>query len=267
VIRYEYYLQLEQQIIVLLTAISDKLSDKSTILITALATIAAAFAGSLSAFALERREKTKRMKADNITAGNRALFTIKRQYERLHNIRSQWIDPVRDHPLRHIIISPCTAIEYADLKFDMSSLTYLLEPQRQKQLQVNLREALSKLFLEEERFQSVVNSANQRSQLHIDKVQPLLAQGGVRLYADALDQMQVGDRTFSLPQDSGRALDAIELILGHALHQTLLQNTMAFIDNIDKSLVSLLQIGDELKTALSELYPKNTNDILSFTPF
>ncbi|MDA8389111.1 MAG: hypothetical protein M0Z58_10695, partial [Nitrospiraceae bacterium] len=107
---------------------------------------------------------------------------------------------------------------------------------------------------------------NQRSQLHAEKVQPLLDQREVRLYAEAPDQMQISSSTFSLPRDSDMVLSTIELILGHALHQTLMQCTVAVIDTVDKSLVSLLQIRDEFKTALSELYPKNTNDILSFTP-
>ncbi len=254
------------------TLIDDDSIISTSTIISACATLFAALLGSFFgpwfAFKLQKQEKEKRIKAENITAGNRALFIIMRQYTRLHNIRKQFVDPVRDHPVRSIIMRPVVpAIESADLKLDMSNLSYFLEPQREKQLQQKLRETLYELFLEEEKFQSVVNSINYRSQLHVEQVQPLLDQSRVRLYADAPDQIQIGELVFSLPQDADKALTSIELILSHALYQTLMQSTNTVIERIDDLLASLLQTRNKLRSAMSDLYPKNTNDILFFTPY
>ncbi len=242
----------------------------SSTIIAAFATLFAAllgsFLGPLFAFKLQRQEKKHRIKADNITAGNHALFILMRQYTRLDNVRKQFIEPVREHPLRFIIMRPTsTVIESDDLKLNMSNLSFFLQPQRNKNLQQKLRETLYELFLEEENFQTVVNSLNQRNRLHVEQVQPLLDQARVRLYADAPDQIQIGELIFSLPQDSDKVLINVELILSHALYQTLMQSTNNIIERIDDSLASLLVMRNKLRAAISELYPKNANDILFFT--
>ncbi len=242
----------------------------SSTIISAFATLLAAllgsFLGPLFAFKLQRQEKDRRLKADNITAGNHALFILMRQYTRLDNVRKQFIEPVKEHPLRFIIMRPTLPlIEADDLKLDMSNLSFFLQPQRNKNLQRKLRETLYELFLEEERFQTVISAINQRTTLHVEQVQPLLDQARVRLYADAPDQIQIGELIFSLSQDSDKVLINMELILSHALYQILLQSTNSVIERIDDSLSSLLIMRNKLRSAISELYLKNANGILSFT--
>src|SRR5208337_2908839 len=93
--------------------------------IPAAATLIAAFVGSLLgpwvAFKRENKKQEQKIKADNITAGNYAIFTIMCQFNRLANVCKQMIDPVRTHPLKIVVMRPMVpVIEYEDLKFDMS---------------------------------------------------------------------------------------------------------------------------------------------------
>ncbi len=239
--------------------------------VPAFATLIAALLGSLlgplSAFTLQRREQERKIKADNISAGNRALFTLMTQFETLENIRKKFIDPVRAHPLRFVVMrSMLPDIKSEDFKFDMSSLTFFLKPHRQKDIQITLRETLHELFIAEQRFQTVIYALNQRTQLHIEQVQPRLNQARVSMYADTPDQIQMGEVTLSLSQDIDRILPSIELILGHALYQTLLQSTDNVIKIIDATQHSLLDTRDKLVKTLNQLFPNNSGDILDFRP-
>ncbi len=83
--------------------------------IPAAATLIAAFLGAFFAFKLQKQEKEQKIKADNITAGNYAIFTVMCQFNRLGNICKQMIDPVRTHPLKIVVMPPMLpAIEYED---------------------------------------------------------------------------------------------------------------------------------------------------------
>jgi hypothetical protein len=99
------------------------------------ATLIAAFFGAWFAFKLQKREKEQKIKVDNITAGNYAIFNVMSQFNTLDNICKQLIDPVRGNPLRIVAMQGIQPlIEYEDLKPDMSSLLFFLKPQKSLKL-------------------------------------------------------------------------------------------------------------------------------------
>jgi hypothetical protein len=96
---------------------------------TLIAALVGSFLGPLFAFKLQKQEKEQKIKADYITAGNYAIFTVMSQYNRLGNVCKQMIDPVRTHPLKIVVMrAMLPAIEYEDLKFDMNSQSFFLKP-------------------------------------------------------------------------------------------------------------------------------------------
>jgi hypothetical protein len=221
----------------------------------------------LFAFKLQKQEKEQKIKADYITAGNYAIFTVMSQYNRLGNVCKQMIDPVRTHPLKIVVMrAMLPAIEYEDLKFDMNSQSFFLKPKSSSKLQITLRQTLTELFLEYTKFQIAIRAINNRTEFLLKEAQPLLDKAKMRYYQDTPDQMQVGEEILSLPQDMGKALGYIEKALGHLVYQRLAQSTDDVIKIVDDTKNSLLSMRDKLVDALKQLFPENTRDILRFEP-
>lgn len=68
--------------------------------VAAAASFGAALGGAWLAFALSKLEKKRDLRKSKVAAGNRALFALMRQFNTLHNIKTQFIDPRPDDPLR-----------------------------------------------------------------------------------------------------------------------------------------------------------------------
>lgn len=235
--------------------------------IPAAATLIAAFLGAWFAFRLQKQEKEHKIKADNITAGNYAIFTLMWQFSTLDNICKQIIDPVRTHPLKFIVMRAILpAIEYKDFKFDISSLSFFLKPQNSLKLQITLRQTLAELFIEYRKFQTAISAFNIRTEFLLQQARPLLDKAKIRSYRDTPGQMQVGEEILSLPQDMRKAFSCIETALGNLGYQRLLQSTDEVIKLVDDTKSSLLIMRDKLVAALKQLFPKNTREIVSFEP-
>jgi len=233
---------------------------------TLIAALVGSFLGPLFAFKLQKQEKEQKIKIDNITAGNYAIFTVMSQFNRLDNVCKQMIDPVRRHPLRFVVMRPILPdIEYEDLKFEISSLSFFLKPQSSSKLQITLRQTLAELFLEFTNFQTIISAINIRTEFHLQEVQPLLNKANMRYYYhDTPDQMQVGEEILSLPKDKVKALSSIQKALGHLVYQRLVQSTDDLIKRVDDTKSSLLSMRNKLVDALKQLFPENTRDILPF---
>ena len=234
---------------------------------TLIAALLGSFLGPMIAFRLQKQEKEQKIKQDNITAGNYALFTLMCQFSRLDNVCKQIIDPVRTHPLKFVVMrAVAPPIEFEDLKFNMSSLSFLLKPQPSKQLQITLREALAELFIEYTKFQTAIAAINERTEYYVQQAQPRLEKAKIRLYQDTPDEIHVGDTILSLSQDMPNILHCLENVFGHGIYQTLLQRTEQVISIVDNTKDSLLKMRDKLIDAMNQLFPKNTDDILRFEP-
>ena len=231
------------------------------------ATLIAAFLGAWFAFKLQKREKQQKIKADNITAGNYAIYNVMCQYDTFHYISKQIIEPVRRNQLRIVLMQGIQPpIECEDLKPDLSSLLFFLKPQKSLELQMKLRKTMAELFIEYTRYQTVINAINNRTEFLSQKVQPLINEAKIRYYQDTPDQMQVGEEILSLPKEIPRALQYIEAALGHLVYQGILSRTDNVIKAVDEAKTSLLSMRDKLVDALKQLFPENERDILRFDP-
>ncbi len=208
--------------------VGDNLMDT---IITALATLAAAYFGALFAFKFQDRNEDRKARTNNIAAGNRAMFLLLRQFNELSVIQKQIIDPARTHPAKFVVMRPSPPLNYNNLRVEVNSLSFLLETKH--------RQILMDLLIDEGRFHAAVQSLNERSKVHLQEAQPSLEKSGI-----------VEGSDYSQTQ--------IEKALGNRLFVQLNRATDEMIDHVDSSIKSLLQMGDKLYEALRDLYPGET---------
>lgn len=206
-------------------------------LISALAVVVAAFSGAWYAFRLSDKERERKELKNAVASGNRAIFTLMRQWNELSLIQRQLIDPMRSHPARFVTLLPTLPLDYEPLKCDIDSIGFLLETPH--------RQCLMDLMVAESRFQTAVRVLNERSKLHMQTVQPLLEKAGI---------IEGGDYTKK----------EIEAALGDRLSVHLSRLTDDVIELVDNAIISLKDISDKLHNALRQLYPQEK--IINFEP-
>jgi len=208
--------------------VEDNLMDT---IINSLVTLVAAFFGAFFAFKFQERNEERKIKAKNIAAGNRAMFLLLRQFNKLSVIQKQIINPVREHPAKFVVMLPASSLNYENLRVEVNNLSFLLE--------TNHRQVLMDLLIEEGRFHAAVQAVNERSQVHLHEAQPAFEKAGI-----------VEGGYYSQPQ--------LEAALGNRLFVKLNRATEEMIDHVDNTINSLLQMGEKLYEALRELYPGET---------
>lgn len=207
------------------------------ILVSAFATVVAAFLGAWYAFRLIDKDHERKKRANALASGSRAIFTLMRQWNELSVIKRQLIDPVRSHPARFVALRPTLPLDYEHLKFDIDSLSFLLDS--------DFRQCLMDLLLAESKFQTAVRVLNERSKLHLQTVQPLLERAGI---------IEGGDYT----------INQLKTALGERLAVQLSRLTDDVIEHVDHSVMSLKETSDKLHVALRQLYPKER--VINFEP-
>lgn len=211
-------------------------STAFTLYLPALATLMAAYFGAKYAFDLhENREKEKSINA-NVINGNLAIYNLSQMVSNLICYQRQVIEPVRDSPTMFIEMRPTLNSLNSDISFNIEALSFLLGTSH--------RNLLGQLSVEESRYKTAIDAINERSRLHLDEVQPTLERAEV---------VHGGNYT----------LANIETALGNRLFVSLQQATTAVIKNVDPTILSLQEIGRNLRQALREIYPSET--ILGFT--
>lgn len=194
-----------------------------------LATLVAAFAGSWAAFKLQQFQKNKEDTEAKIAAGNRALMVLLQQAITLKLFQTDFIEPYRNSPGRHIQIQPALPFQEDSLAFDVRSLEFLSTPEYQQ--------VLVDLILEENRYREAIKSINTRSRHHFEVVQPKLARAGVKEgeeYTGEQFRSALGDHDYVHLQ---RLTDAIVL-------------------HVDRTVESLVAMKGRLREALSKEFPK-----------
>ena len=199
-------------------------------LLTHLITLVAAFSGAWFAFLLNDRAKARETTRQQVAALNRAQFTLIRQINTLKNIQSQVIDPVRQHPGRHVAMRAFLQVRDEVPPLDLDGLSFLLE--------TDDRNLVLEIMIESQRFNGAVQVLNERSLLHRERVQPLLDPAGIR--------------------EGGRYSDSdFVRALGEPLCLTLKRVTDAAIDNVDQSVSSCEALSARFYEAMKKRFPKH----------
>ena len=196
-------------------------------LLPAAVTLLAAFLGAWSAFQLDNKVRARRTTRAQVAAVNRGMFVLGRQYNLLLNLQAQVVDPVRDDPARFLNMRPFPSIERVP-KFDDETLLFLLEtPQR---------EFMSHLMLAEDRFGSVLQVFQERSQLHVEQVQP-------RLEAS------------KIAEKSTYTVDEIKQAIGMRLMLHLMRLTDDAIPRLDDTIREHEELLEQFRSAMVALFP------------
>ena len=196
--------------------------------VPALATLLAAFIGASYAFKLQSDKEKRDISRANIVAGNLAVFNLIQKVNTLLDYQKQVIEPTRGKISAFIEMQPTLQLLKDDIQLDLDSLAFLLSSD-----DPNL---LGELSVEKSRFRRAIDAINERSQLHLGQVQPILEQAGVVEGADYTTQQ-------------------IEKALGTRLYVTMHQATDQVIDHVDSTIVSLQEAGAKLADMLKMLYP------------
>jgi hypothetical protein len=203
--------------------------------VPAVATLLAAFFGAWFAFRLQDKAKVREARASNISAANRALFTIFQQVNSLKVFQMDMIDPVRNHPGKFIAMQPFLNEQHENLQFDFPSLGFLLST-KHKQIVLDL-------FIEQQRFRVAINAINYRSELHIHQVQPILERAGIQEGVDYTTEQ-------------------LAKVLGPRLYKTLQRSTDQVVYHVDRTIGSLDNVKEKMIKAFKELYSEG--DFLNF---
>ena len=206
--------------------------DYITPLATLVAALMGALAGAFGSYKLSARSEEKKKRANEVAAGNYAIFTIMRQWNELWQIQQEIIEPFRLHPCKSIALPSTLPSDFGHLKFDFDSLSFLLETKH--------RGCILELYLAESRFQAAFRILNERSKLHMDIVQPLLEKAGIT----------AGNNYITRNPE-----DFIKDTLGDRVAVTLAKLTDGVIEHVDRTLPFLKETSDKLHAALKELYP------------
>src|SRR5688572_7178097 len=184
--------------------------------VTGLVTLVAAFAGSWYAFQLSDRAKTRETTAAQVAAINRAQFVLIQQYNALRIFQRKVVEPVRSDPLRFISMRPTLPLQPLSVPLDLNSVSFLLE--------TDDRAIVFGLLIEEQRFETARQAVNERSRLHIDKVQPRLAAGGIREKTEGTLKELVGalgEHLFlSIQRGTEEAIREVDLTVASTLEQS-----------------------------------------------
>jgi hypothetical protein len=194
-------------------------------LFVGLITLFAAFAGAYSAFALQNKKQQLELETARVEAGNKAIFNLINCCNTFLNFKNQFIEPFINEPGRFLAIPPSVEFK-GKANFDFDSLTYLFELE-----DPNIVGELSSF---QAKVESTILLILQRSQMHINTVQPTLEKAGFVEGQDITNQK-------------------IEQILGQRLIAMMQQRTDQMVEGVE----SIITESENLIDKLHSLYVKN----------
>lgn len=206
-------------------------------LISAIATLAAAFAGAYAAFMLNERKSDRAAVEENIRGANRLLFSLFQQANMLLLYRRDFLDPIREQNGRHIALRPMMPGQFQRVRMPLELVQFLTTT---KHVQT-----LFDLAVEQERFDTAITSIEVQSGLQIKEVQPRLAGIGV----------QHGDFVTG---------EQAEAALGNMLHKYLSETTNQVYFHVDETIKSLEVAKNKLRDSVLNIYPEA--DLIDFVP-
>ena len=198
-------------------------------LLTAVATLAAAYFGAKFAFDFQNRKNEENEVKGTVKAANMAIFALMRSHHELTAIKKQYIEPNVNDEDRHFSIPPSSSpIPHLDLSFnDLSFLLSSKDP--------NL---LNELALTQSEINATIDVVNARSTFHMTEFQPLLEIHHIRL-------------------SQASNVHEMEEIIGVRATHTLRSITDAMVHNVPVALEILAKDADQLYRITKSIYPSH----------
>ncbi|KAA8981345.1 YrzE family protein [Halospina sp. K52047b] len=187
-----------------------------------------AFSGAWFAFRLQNEKSRKDAEACNVTAANNAIFELSRWYNKLHALKTQFIDKHRTNPARHLHIMPVAGMALEKPEINYESLSFIF-----KSSEPNI---LGTIALSEQEIVSTLDVILQRSKMHVEVLQPAVERVEKRLGQ-------------SFPPSE------LEKELGGKDTQVLKMLTDYMVEGVDASIAALRENIDKLKAESQSMYP------------
>ena len=199
-----------------------------TVILPAVTTLLAAYLGAKYAFKLQAMKNIEELASSNVAAGNRAVFSLIRTFNRLKNIETQFIEPYKHDKAAFLQMPPVLGLIRDDISLDFDSISFLLETKH--------RNLLGEITVGFAKYQSAIDAINERSKLHINQVQPLLEK------ADFIEGQNY-------------SFEHIEAALGKRLYITIKQSTDQVFEHTTDTLRFIEEVSGKLTKALQETFP------------
>jgi len=206
-------------------------------LLSLVSTLGASFVGAYFAFKLQRRRDKDDRQDRDITAANIAIFTLALQANKLHNLKTQFVEPYKGTPLAFLQMPPTTGVDTELLSVDASSLSFLLQTPNP-----NL---LGEVAIASGLYLGVIDAFKQRSRLHLEEFQPKAEEVG-------------------LVSGNDYALEEIRERLGDRLWTSLQLATAACVEMIDPAIRDVEAAGAGLRSATLAAFPKAPLKVIGF---
>ncbi len=192
----------------------------------------ATFSGAFIAYWTQNRREQKKEDENQITALNKALFTLLRQINALASIKKD-LDKVRNDKFREFILRPFHPNMYNDLKFNCDSLIFMLD---QKYQNLKGTDILQDLLIEQEGFEQTLRAIEFRTDYQVKVIQPHLEELGIK---DT-------DPTFEKAKSS----------LGECKSKNIVHYTDQVYENVDETLKSSGKVFQKLHDYSKKRFPK-----------
>jgi hypothetical protein len=197
-------------------------------LITAGATLVAAYAGASYAFSLQEKRDDERRTVERISSGNKVIFKFIRAYDQFSAIRSQFIAPHKDSEYRAYEIRPSVGSLGGFEPVDVNDVAYFFESENP-----NITKEITNLEME---IIVTLEMFAERSRIHFEVQQ--------KLDAEKIEE--------------GRVLKEADFreLLGPALVSHLTMATDATIVGIDTVIDGCRRLIPRLHADLKKRYPE-----------
>lgn len=141
--------------------------------ISGAATLLGAFLGAMLAFVLQLLAQRRQERKADLMAAHRMLFCLLQQSNTLLLLQKDFIYPHLGDPGRFLSIPAVHSLDVTRNTFDFDTFDFMLETKRSRQVMYDL-------YLAQESYIEALRSLNERSRIHQNEVQPLLAKAGIR---------------------------------------------------------------------------------------
>ena len=208
-----------------------------SILVSAVATLAAAYFGAKFAFDFQNRKNAENADLAMVKGANLAIFELMRLHHNLTAIQKQHIEPELSNEGRHFSILPSTS-QISHLNINFSDLAFLLSSSDPN--------FLNELALTQSEINATIDLINARSNFHFAEFQPLLQ----------LHQAALGELT---------SVRKMEEIVGVRATQMLRGLTDTMIRDVPSALSILSEDVGTLHRLTKAMYPKHSVVRMEFT--
>jgi len=198
---------------------------------TILAVVAAIWISRHQAKVTRRRDEekvTKEKRRRDLAAGNRAIFTMIRQINKLLNIQRQVIDPFRGNPAALVEMPPMEGLDAEQIEVDIDSLDFLLEGAH--------GDLLGEIAVAQSKYDGAISALKQRARVHMYEAQPRFERAPIAAEGHTESSMR-------------------DVVLGPRVFETLKQSTEQAVSLVDSSLVHLKATANQLTANLKETFP------------